>query len=155
MRRSITSFIALAATSALLVADSAGPQCADYETFRGSFAFESTCGGGTSGQMTLDVGTDSMWSEPLVESKASAEGVTIANVYADYDYSECTMDEPSGTGRIHAVDFELHVERADSGFEPGYFTCLGIDVHEQGVQLLPCVPFDPDADKCTVTLTPL
>jgi hypothetical protein len=155
MRTPITSLVALLATAVLLVADSAGPQCAEYETFHGSFAFESTCGGGVSGDMTLQVGTDSVFAEPLVDLKSSAEGATISNLYADYDFSECTVGEPQGTGRVYAVDFDLQVGAGDTGGVPEAFTCLGLEVHAAGVQLLPCMPYDGTADKCTMTVTPL
>ncbi len=153
MYKPLASLLAIVATSALLVADSAGPQCAEYETFQGTYDFETTCGGGASGEVTMHIDLDHYFGEPSSEQKVSSSAATIDNVFADYDLSECSYDGEGGTGLLRTVDFEIWVQPADTGAEPMGFSCLGLNVHDRSAQLLPCVPFVQDEAKCTVTMT--
>jgi hypothetical protein len=152
MTKQLASLFALAATATLLVADSAGPQCAEYETFLGSFDFESSCGAGASGELSLQVDLDHYFGDATTHQKVLAEGVSIENVFADYDLSECSYDGASGTGRVRTVDFNLWIEPGDTGGRAQGFTCLGLDVHERGEQLLPCVPLLEGGEKCTMMM---
>jgi hypothetical protein len=152
MTKHIASLLALTATAALLLADSAGPQCAEYESFRGSFGFETSCGGGASGELALQVNLDHYFGDPSAEQKLSAEGATIDNIFADYDLSECSWEGEGGTGRVRTVDFEIWIEAGDTGARTQGFSCLGLDVHERAEQLLPCVPILEGGEKCTMLM---
>ncbi len=152
MRQQIASLVAVLATTALLVADSAGPQCAEYETFTGTFDFETSCAGGASGDVGLKIELDHYFGDASADSKVDSESATFENLFVDYDLSECSYEDVAGTGRVRTVDFELWVQPADSGALAQGFTCLGLDPHVTTIQLLPCLPLQTDEDKCTVTM---
>jgi len=155
MRKPLASLFALCATTILLVADSAGPMCSEYESFAGGFSFETSCGAGGSGDLDVRVELDHYGGSSSAERKVNSETVSVENVFADYDLSECSHDEVAGVGRIVAVDFELWVDAADTGEATVGYHCLGLDVHQQGSQQLPCVPMLEGKDKCTVVMAAL
>lgn len=157
------SLAALVGAVALLVADSPGPQCAEYEAVDVTYTFENTCTPETTtGEVhfVLTAGQAEADEDSVLVGQAAVGGLSIAQPSVVYSLDGCGTDEAGcgygggegGTAEAIGIGFDA----LSGATNPETFFCdpssAGLDV----VQRLTCTNVVAGAEKqtCTVTLTP-
>jgi hypothetical protein len=150
-RRVLASLCALLAASAVLVADSAEPECASYKPFELSFDYSTDCLGGDSG--ILEVASHG---QATLHGRAMPEDVQIQAsgalefgvVDVSYDRTDCPEDG-EGVGVFNGLVLSLG---AASDTASASYTCSGW-LGDATDQALDCVE-DGSLAHCQLLLTP-
>lgn len=159
------SLAALVGAVALLVADSPGPQCAEYEAVDVIYTFENTCTPETTtGEVHFVLTAEQAESgeHSVLVGQAAAGGLSIAQPSVVYSLAGCGADEAGcgyggdtgGTAEALGIGFDAF--SGPTPTTPETFVC---DPSSNGIhvaQRLTCTNVVAEAEKqtCTVTLTP-
>lgn len=158
----LASLAALVGAVALLVADSPGPQCAEYEAVDVTYTFENTCTPETTtGEVHFVLTAEQAQSgeHSVLVGQAAAGGLSIAQPSVVYSLDGCGMDEaacgygePEGTAE--AIGLGLDALGGPTSLET--FSCDPSSGGLHVVQRLTCTNVVAGAEKqtCTLTLTP-
>lgn len=159
------SLAALVGAVALLVADSPGPQCAEYQAVDVTYTFENTCTPETTtGEVHFVLTAEQAESgeQSALVGQAAVGGLSIAQPSVVYSLAGCGMDESGcgygdgeeGTAEAIGIGFDALSGPTPTNRET--FFCNPSDDGLHVVQRLTCTNVVAGAEKqtCTVTLTP-